>query len=154
MRLVRQRNQGGGRKKPEHLKIVTINSHSHFGQTLHCVISTEDPLYLLLHHEELCDDEEEPGYVAHHEDHHDAGQNPPLYKIKPCSIARKHFKSLPTESSTMRQQITHAKFDSCFPIFPTRRCVFLKVVYNQYCPVQIRFNLGHFLPYQAPQMIG
>ena len=46
----------------------------------------------------------------------------------------------------MRQQITHAKFDSCFPIFPTRRCVFLKVVYNQYCPVQIQVNLDPIGP--------
>ena len=79
LRLVRQRNQGGGRKKPEHLKIVTINSHSHFGQASLCVIPNGGPLYLLLHHEELCDDEEEPGYVAHHEDHHDAGKNPPIH---------------------------------------------------------------------------
>ena len=53
------------------------------------MISTEDPLYLLLHHEELGDDEEDPGYVAHHEDHHDAGKTPPMYKVKPCSLAQK-----------------------------------------------------------------
>ena len=42
-----------------------------------CILDIEHPLDLLLDHEELSHDEEDPGYVAHHEDHHDTGKNPP-----------------------------------------------------------------------------